>query len=241
MQTLSEDRWIIGFLVAVVAWGLFGLPFIFLNWQWLMHDAAGFFTSLLVVVGVFQLGLFAWQLTLIRKSLAPAEKAANAAQRAADVLPIVERAYVFMVPELEFWDPVPHSSGVGTYSSRIGVKFKIENHGKTPAVIESIDARLRVLLEAPDNRLHLIANVMTGEKIIPSGGHWVPDTSPRNCNVSEGDADDMSNRRAAIWFYGSILYKDMFGNERTTRFRWSYSELLEIFTPRGEAPYNERA
>jgi hypothetical protein len=88
MQKVSEDRWIIGFLAAVVAWALFGLPFIYLNWHWLLNDAAGFFTFLLVVVGGLQLGFFAWQLRLIRESLDDTKIAAEAAKQSADAAKI---------------------------------------------------------------------------------------------------------------------------------------------------------
>jgi hypothetical protein len=96
MPMLSEDRLIIGFLVATVVWGLFGLPFIYLNWDWLMNEAVGFFTFLLFVVGGLQLLLFFWQLTLIRHSLAPAEAASKAALAQANATLAAERAYVKM-------------------------------------------------------------------------------------------------------------------------------------------------
>jgi hypothetical protein len=205
-------------------------------WQ----DPIAIFTLGLVFIGAVQAVIFYGQMTLISKSLKPAEEAARAAKEAAEALPKVERAYVFIIPELEFWDPRPHSSGVGQYSSRIGVKFKIVNHGKTPAVVESIDARLRVLPEAPDNRIHVNANIEPGETILEAGQRGDPLLSPRNCNVSEAEADAIERNQSAIWFYGSVYYWDIFGKDHWTRFRWSYSAVLEVFTPRGEAPYNER-
>jgi hypothetical protein len=166
--------------------------------------------------------------------------AAIAAKAAAEALPIVERAYIFIIPELEFWDDLPHSSGVGTYASRIGVKFRLENHGKTPAAVQSISARLRVLNEPPDNKFHVIVSILPAERILISGESWVPDDSPVNCPIDEPTADTINDRTAAIWFYGSILYLDMFGTEHVTRFRWSWSTILEAFTARGDAPYNQR-
>jgi hypothetical protein len=83
-----EDRLIFGFLIAVMAWALFGLPFIYLNWDWLMHEAVGFFTFLLCLVGGLQLVLFLWQLWLIRKSLDDTKIAAEAAKQSADTAKI---------------------------------------------------------------------------------------------------------------------------------------------------------
>jgi hypothetical protein len=37
--------------------------------HWLTHDASGFFTAALVVVGAVQLVLFVWQLRLIRATV----------------------------------------------------------------------------------------------------------------------------------------------------------------------------
>ena len=62
------------------------------GWHWLTHDAAGFFTLWLVVVGLGQAGVFIWQLLLIRgqlglmrEGLADAKEAADAAKELADV------------------------------------------------------------------------------------------------------------------------------------------------------------
>lgn len=61
------------------------------------------FTLVLIVVGIFQLGLFIWQLWLIRKSLADTKVAAQAAKINADAaleqakaITLSERAYVRM-------------------------------------------------------------------------------------------------------------------------------------------------
>jgi len=53
--------------------------------DWLTADGTVFFTAVLAFIAGIQAGLFIWQLTLIRKTLGPAEKAAAAAQSAADV------------------------------------------------------------------------------------------------------------------------------------------------------------
>ena len=52
-------------------------------WHWLVHDAAGFFTLWLVIVGGGQVVLFYVQLTLIRESLDDAKISADAAQDSA--------------------------------------------------------------------------------------------------------------------------------------------------------------
>lgn len=111
MPRVCGDRVIIFSIIGIVAWAIIGLPVVYSiapsdhpphseangkgankgdehnqesgAWDWLTHDAAGFFTFWLVVVGGFQLGLFAWQLWLIRKSLDDTKGAAEAAKDAA--------------------------------------------------------------------------------------------------------------------------------------------------------------
>jgi hypothetical protein len=206
-------------------------------WDNASHDNIAAFGSIAVAVFTFTL----WRST--HKLWETTRESVLAAKQAAEALPTVERAYVFMVPDLKFGDQtIPHSSGIGNRYNSVSVHFKIENHGKTPAAVESVYVRLDVLAEPPDNRTHLISNILSGEMIVRSDDAWFPEEiNPVIRNISESEFDDISNNRAAIWFYGSILYKDMFGGERTTRFRWCHSELLDVFTPRGEAPYNERA
>jgi hypothetical protein len=217
------------------------------GWNWTTQDAVSFYTSvlalftgLLAIVSSVQIRFLIRADQLARRALIANRQSALAAKRAAEALPAVERAYVFIFPELEFWDDLPHSSGVGKYASRIGVKFRLENHGKTPAAIQSISARLKVLDDPPDNRLHVTVSILPGERILKSGGDWVPDASPVNCNIDEATADRIEKREEIIWFYGSILYLDVFGTEHVTRFRWSWSPILEVFTARGDAPYNQR-
>jgi len=160
-----------------------------------------------------------------------------ATKQAAEALPSIERAYVFITPELEAWDPVTDPSH-GVYNSRYSVKFSIYNHGKTPAVIKLIDAKLRVLSEPPDNDISMAS--LLPDKVLAAGESFTPDLSPRGCDVDEDAAVELDNNRAQIWFYGSIWYDDMFGKEHVTRFRWSRSEIFDAFIPRGDAPYNER-
>jgi hypothetical protein len=191
------------------------------------------FNCLLVAIGALQGG------ALIYTALVT-NKAANAAKDAAEALPTVERAYIFIVAELKYSDPINTKDERSVCSSRLRVEFRLENHGKTPAVINSIDAQLRVWSEEPDNTRHIPSVILPNETIIKSGDSWTPPNSPLNFGVDEAMADAIANQTAVIWFYGSILYQDMFGNDRVTRFRWGRSEIFDIFGPRGAVPYNQR-
>jgi hypothetical protein len=62
--------------------------------QWLIKDAAGFFTLLVAIIGGGQLVLFWWQLRLIRKSLIDAKQAAAAATQGARAAEINAQALI---------------------------------------------------------------------------------------------------------------------------------------------------
>jgi hypothetical protein len=60
------------------------------------------------------IALFTTILGLFTVSLARSTRvAAQAAEKSADALPAMERAYLFVLPQLEFWDPKQPKSGVG--------------------------------------------------------------------------------------------------------------------------------
>jgi hypothetical protein len=92
-------------------------------WQ----DPVAVFTLGLVFIGLVQAGIFYGQMRLIRRSLAPAEQAARAAQAAAEHIPTIERAYMF---------GGPHE--IGLEGGKEGVAFVISGHqrGQNPRVFE---------------------------------------------------------------------------------------------------------
>jgi hypothetical protein len=51
----------------------------------------------------------------------------------------------------------------------IRVEYIFTNYGKTPAFIQSIDARFDFLTTAPDNSQHLPTRILSGEIILKTG------------------------------------------------------------------------
>jgi hypothetical protein len=95
-------------------------------WQ----DPVAVFTLGLVFIGLVQAGIFYGQMRLIRRSLAPAEQAARAAQAAAEHIPTIERAYMF---------GGPHEIGLeGGKEGVAFVTFQVINAGKTPGFLKSV-------------------------------------------------------------------------------------------------------
>ncbi len=83
-------------------------------------------TTLLVLVGSVQVGLFLAQLRLIRESLEPAKEAANAANLNAQAVIDAERAYIF-------------GGGPASGSDPKYVHGAIENDGRTPGFLKRVD------------------------------------------------------------------------------------------------------
>jgi hypothetical protein len=139
---------IIGVLltIAVFAIGaIFGLaghvslipPF---DQNWLTRDAAGFFTALLVLVGVAQIGVFVWQLRLIRDSARTAAEASHAAKETAlatseanrinrENLVSVRRAWLSIEDA-----KLVHRTAFSEEAFIFRVEITIKNVGQTPAL-----------------------------------------------------------------------------------------------------------
>jgi hypothetical protein len=100
------DKAVMFSIIGLVAWAIVALPLLSLfqsqssperpqnarteakgdakpEEPWLTKDAAGFFTFVLVIVGIGQLGLFYWQLRYMRAGMHDAKLAAEAAKDAA--------------------------------------------------------------------------------------------------------------------------------------------------------------
>jgi len=219
-----------GFLVAVAAWALFGLPFIYLNWQWLMHDAAGFFTFLLVIVGGLQLGLFAWQLTLIRKSVTDAEIAARASQEAATTAKQqAETAEKSFISSQRPWVGIDHISDLPL------------NVGHEPSVVLSMKNT------GPGAAVHVRAKTVGGvrsiEEITPDPPTEVPEEAgvvmlmpntfyryrpfKGHAPLTDAQAAGLSAKTYVGWIVGRVEYEGGLGDRHETTFR------LEYFHPHG--------
>lgn len=73
--------------------------------DWITHDASGFFTAWLVVVGFGQAGLFVWQLFYMRRGM-------NDAAAESRTKPSLPRCPASLVTEKACLWPVPSSCGL---------------------------------------------------------------------------------------------------------------------------------
>jgi len=136
-------------LGATLMAAVFSISLVFVSqhegfWHWITHDAAGFFTLWLVIVGVGPVVLFLVQLRFIRESLVVAAHGAKAAETNAQALIDAESAKVYVVdlksniarilhigthhtpsPDVEMFDPP-------------WIQYRLRNYGKSPALIRNV-------------------------------------------------------------------------------------------------------
>jgi hypothetical protein len=167
--------------------------------DWFTKDASGFFTFVLAIVGASQAVLFLFQLDLFRKSLAPAEAAAKAAQAAAEHIPAVERAYIF----LEVGPIGIHRDGGKSY-----LELVLRNFGQTPGSLKRIFGKFH--LEEPTEAapsFGVESLVWDAENVVlaKDDGQW---------RIAEPLLSDNLQQH---YFSGCVEYEDIFGRPHTSR------------------------
>ena len=204
-------------------------------WQWLIHDAAGFFTAVLVAVGAVQLVLFIWQLRLIRTSLDDAKISADAAADAAkaasrqahvaeESLAKIERPYIFVF-NVSALSVDSYESLEDDYTL-LKVTYSIANYGKIPAIIKSAEVGLSVFTEPlPPPRLDynhpiIVSPILAAGEIRPKieeSLRWDGDLQ-RDEYGSEYPA--LGNNDLFFWVI--LLYRGPFTDQHETRMCWRY-------------------
>jgi hypothetical protein len=215
------------------------------HWDWLTHDAVGFFTLGLVIVGSVQVGLFFWQLLLIKATLGPAEAAAKAADLNAQAVINAQRARLYVIIESQtIGDEVkaavaprlpPLADDVRL--EHLTIEYSFRNHGKTPAFIQKVGHGTAITKgEGEPKGRHYILLVPPvidyvvggGEKTVPIRNVAMPSPS-----MTVATAKAIRGLDATFWFHGFVEYDDTFGWSRKFEFVWYYdaeSEGLRLFS-----------
>jgi hypothetical protein len=219
---------------------------------WAVADFLQTYNGAVTAVGTVVIAIFTTILGIFTMSLARSTRvAAEAAKQSAEALPSLERAHIFVVPSL-MWlrTQIPGTNGdavTPTFNNKAFINCKFISHGKTPAIIKSAEMKIDLLATAPDNRKHSPNIILRDEKVLESKDEWSPkgthsiDEGPLVKVFGEAEIRSLKEGNVLLWFYGSIVYEDVFGTEHCTRFRWSYAGGSSQFAASGSKPYNERA
>jgi hypothetical protein len=195
-------------------------------WQ----DPVAVFTLGLVFIGLVQAGIFYGQMRLIRKSLRPAEQAAKAAQAAAEHIPRVERAYLFVTVKKENFGVILTEYTKITddnLKERIGsslvVDFSIENQGKTPAIIKTVSAQIFHYKVLPDEPGYGAPLELPKNRYLGAGKEVDPPIMVPMLAPTYGVVGGLMRAESGVWFYGRVTYDDIFGDGHEHCFCWRYS------------------
>jgi hypothetical protein len=191
-------------------------------WNWVTHDAAGFFTLWLVIVGGGQIGLFYWQLRLIKVAADDAKRAGEAAERAAkatedavglsrDTAKRQLRAYVIV--DAESFDTRP-----GKFIS----KLKVINTGQTPAYEMKVLSKTDILpLPLPEGFDFSIED--PGNPSVSTLGRdrdvgHASELTTKDVARQRFDAALADDAAEVIYTFGTATYRDAFGDPQHTNF-----------------------
>jgi hypothetical protein len=170
-------------------------------------------TALLFVAAGVQVGLFVWQLRLIRKSADDAAKAAHAASDQAQALVNSERAYIFAV--VKFGDELPPD---GKGDPAVTYEVELRNHGKTPAILKRLRLLVHMAAEYPATLPPAaIKKDIPPGKVLGAGAQYSTESTTR---FNKADWTDIQNRKTKFLCLGEVIYLDMLGIERATYFCW---------------------
>ena len=165
------------------------------------------FNCLLVAVGLLQ------GAALIYTALVT-NKAANAAKSAAEALPSVERAYVFLFHELRHRQ-TPNPLG----GTALNVEFSLKNHGKTPAILRHISVDIRIT-DRPEYPTEFRAAAMADDMppgFILGAGEQTP-FFRRPYLITDAEWPEIRHRNHLLLFLGIVRYEDVFGKPHETGF-----------------------
>jgi hypothetical protein len=219
---LSTPELLIGCLLTLAILSL-GMVF-FSGTTWLTKDSGGFFTFIIAIVGAIQAGLFLVQLRLIQDSLAPAERAAKAAQEAAtaaktqaDALMAAEGAHLYVVikshnvdgifQRAAWYDHSPSMHASKTEPPR--VQYTLKNYGKTPALLQHVWHGMSIQKVPGEQRTFVARDVAL--EVVGVGEECREAAVTYDEPFSFGDSRDLVTEEVVLYFYGQADYTDTFG------------------------------
>jgi hypothetical protein len=174
-------------------------------WNWTTNDAVAFYTLVLC--------FFTGTLAISTIGLYQGTKdAAVSARIAAEHIPRVERAYLFLSIELKHKQT---ANAIPDTGDIVEVQFAFKNHGKTPAILTKIEAEVRTVTTLPTELRERAIEMPPG--LVIGSGETTPYFPARNLIVPD-DLARIRRRERTILFVGAVEYLDIFGKPHKTGF-----------------------
>ncbi|MHB8268813.1 hypothetical protein [Bradyrhizobium sp.] len=181
-------------------------------------------------IGTVVIAIFTTILAVFTVRLAGSTRiAADAANLNAEAVIAAERAYIFVeIRDEQVMLVIKQMSGLEQPPFTIAIDYRFTNEGKTPAIIRAISYGVTVAENLPSEReyspiLHLPTHLLGAGKSTKSLEY-------NEFKMTTAIADSIVDLKATFWFYGNIVYDDMFGRQKTLNFVFHASGISEGFT-----------
>lgn len=210
--------------------------------EWMVYIAGA-----QAVVAAITIGLLWFTFWETRRTAKAAVKATNASIGA-------ERAWMFLVVHQNNFEGLIKAiaaNASGAEREKLRVYFHFKNLGNTPAPITQFYATVAHLTELPAALIYDPPNEIAGGETAIGAGATFPteiasaEHPPRRWWLSrvarlERDAAvSVRDGNSYLWFYGRLVYEDVWGDPHETRFCWRYDGMTAQFHRYGGKPYNE--
>lgn len=175
------------------------------------------FTGLLVVCNIFL-----WLST---------KKSADAAKKSADVLASSERAFLHIVV---------YDDNIRELTNKHFVKYQIRNYGKTPAIVKEISHCIKWDKTLPNAQVYNPSGLVLKEHMISAKDSTDDITCEFRDSVDFMKSVEAFNKgESSAWFYGRVVYDDIFGNRHEHRFVWRHNTITKGLLPCHGVEYSE--
>jgi hypothetical protein len=191
-------------------------------WNWLTHDASGFFTLWLAIVGGGQIGLFYWQLRYMRQGMEDAKLVATATDRntraaIALKLPLIKASLASL-------SHGTHSEDTGQRENCAVHFVEVVNGGETRAFPREILYGWTVGNNLPERATYqFLDRYALGTIVEPNSTTPTRIYLTMDCPLLPGQWSQIC-RGNFLWFYVDLIYDDFMGETRhqSSCWRWSY-------------------
>ena len=156
------------------------------------------------------------------------KKAANAAKKAADALPVVERAYIFITTI-----SLPKIIKENIYE----VSIIISNVGKTPAILSQIKSACILSERYPSKHGGIQGEFPRGGAIVPANDRMEIKVKAK---ITKNDSEKIQAKEIKLLCCGLIAYSDIWKVKHETGFCWEFTplEFDPCFTLVNDSPLN---
>lgn len=197
---------------------------LFASWRPEVWTAIGILTiaSFSAILGVFAIGL-----------ARSTQIAADAAKLTSQVAVGAERAHFFVHIETENIVGTISQASKGAAAPKerppaLRLSYALKNHGKTPAMIRELSHGVVVAPDLPENRKYQAVSQLPVD-ILGAGEKTPPIQVVDLPRLTSNDIASIEELFNNFWFYGIVVYDDIFGWRRTLEFVLQYSTVLHGF------------